>query len=599
MQSMNKRESIVVRLEGSAGDGILSMGTIVAKAAARCGFNVCTLSSFLAEVRGGQSSFQLKLGCKEISSPGNAPDIVVALNAKAVVDQAPALATPGLLICPPNSGNIPSEVVGLPVDVDALSTDESGSTRNRNLVAAGLLMAILGIDEVVAAKVVFEYFGKKSEAVAQAAQRAMKAGFAALPAHGGGLDNWQLQPSEGASRLLISGNEAVALGAIVAGVRYYAGYPITPASEIMEVLAKHLPEVGGRSVQAEDEIASLGMCIGAAFGGAKTLTATSGPGLSLMTELLGLASMAELPIVVVDVQRAGPSTGMPTKDGQGDLNMAVYGAHGDAMRVVLAPQSVGDCFKQTIHAVNTAHRFHLPVIVLSSQSLSHRMQTVELPALDEIAVYEETAYAPSGDTPSAYCRYLASDDGLPSTRSIPGTPGGMYRTGGLEHDCFGQPNFEPGQRNVNLEQRRLRMASIAREFANSPDADRPVVGRQSFALVSWGTTAGAAMEAVEALKAKGWDFGYLFPRVLWPLPTNALNDLIASGIDTLYVCEANDSQQLSKIIRANCSSALGAHGVEVVGINRDDGVPYSSADIKQALECAVGKRVDNLMQAAG
>jgi 2-oxoglutarate/2-oxoacid ferredoxin oxidoreductase subunit alpha len=596
---MDMRESMVVRLEGSAGDGILSMGTIVAKAAARCGFSVCTLSSFLAEVRGGQSTFQLKLGCQEVSSPGNAPDIVVALNAQAVVDQAPALAESGLMICPPNIAETPGHVVPLAVDFDELSTKESGATRNRNLVAAGLLMALLGIDESSALRVVHDQFNKKGEAVAEAAQRALRAGFASLPTPNAELARWRLAPSQGASRLLISGNEAVALGAIVGGVRFYAGYPITPASEIMEVTAKHLPEVGGRSVQAEDEIASLGMCIGAAFGGAKTLTATSGPGLSLMTELLGLAAMAELPIVVVDVQRAGPSTGMPTKDGQGDLNIAVYGAHGDAPRVVLAPQSVSDCFNDTIRAVNIAHQFHVPVIVLSSQSLSHRMQTVALPALDELTLYDEPLFSSSGEASTAYCRFASTIDGQSSKRSVPGTPGGMYRTGGLEHDSFGHPSFEPTQRIANNTRRRQRMEAVEHHFANSAMADRAVIGRQPFGIVSWGTTAGAAMEAVQELKAEGWDFGYLFPRVLWPLPTSALAELIGSGIRTLYVCEANDSQQFAQLIRANCVSDLSAHGVEIVGITRDDGVPYSSAEIKLALLHAVSKKADNLMQAAG
>lgn len=593
------RESMVVRLEGSAGDGILSMGTIVAKAAARCGFNVCTLSSFLAEVRGGQSSFQLKLGSREVSSPGNSPDIVVALNDQAVVDQVHALVAEGLLICPPNSSELPSGVVALTVDFDVVSTSESGSTRNRNLVAAGLLMQLLGIDEATAVQVVHEHFSKKGDEVAAAAQRALHAGFVASPAQNVELGRWRLKPSQGPSRLLISGNEAVALGAIVGGVRFYAGYPITPASEIMEVLAKYLPEVGGRSLQAEDEIASLGMCIGAAFGGAKALTATSGPGLSLMTELLGLAAMAELPIVVVNVQRAGPSTGMPTKDGQGDLNIAVYGGHGDSPRVVLAPQSVSDCFKETIRAVNIAHEFHLPVIVLSSQSLSHRMQTVELPALDDIALYAEPLFSSDGDASAAFCRYQPTPGGRASTRSIPGTPGGMYRTGGLEHDIFGQPSFEPVQRVANVERRQERLVAVEQSLTNAVAADRAVIGSKPFGFISWGTTAGAAMEAVEELKTEGWNLGYLFPRVLWPLPSQALGELIASGIDTLYVCEANESQQFTKLIRANCASALQTHGVDVVGITRDDGVPYSSAEIKQALQSAVGKRVDNLMQAAG
>ncbi|HMA95130.1 MAG TPA: 2-oxoacid:acceptor oxidoreductase family protein, partial [Polyangiaceae bacterium] len=284
------RDCIVVRLEGSAGDGVLSMGTIVAKTAARCGFSVCTLSSFLAEVRGGQSSFQLKIGCADVTSPGAAPDVVVALNAKAVANQVAALTPSGLMLCPPGTQDNGHPIQHLVIDYDEVATIESGTTRNRNLVAAGALMHVLGIDLTTACSVVHEAFAKKSQAIVVAAEGALRAGYALELLQTSDFSAWRLNPALGPSRLLLSGNEAVALGSIVAGVRFFAGYPITPASEIMEVLAKHLPEVGGRALQAEDEIASLGMCIGAAFGGARSLTATSGPGLSLMTELLGLAS---------------------------------------------------------------------------------------------------------------------------------------------------------------------------------------------------------------------------------------------------------------------------------------------------------------------
>lgn len=591
------RESIVVRFEGSAGDGILSMGSIVAKTAARCGFHVCTLSSFLAEVRGGQSSFQLKIGFSEVTSPGDAPDIVVALNAKAVASQVGALDDSGLLICPADSDG-PEPVTRLRVDFDAVATSETGSTRNRNLVAAGMLLKVLGIHLETACAIVRAAFSKKSGAIATAAEGALRAGYTLPLALDSTLARWNVRaPAVVRPRLLLSGNEAIALGSIVGGVRFFAGYPITPASEIMEVLAKHLPEIGGRSLQAEDEIASLGMCIGAAFGGAKALTATSGPGLSLMTELLGLASIAELPLVVVDVQRAGPSTGMPTKDGQGDLNLAVYGAHGDAPRIVIAPQSVSDCFHDAVRAVNLAHRFHLPVIVLSSQSLSHRMQTVELPALQAISNYEEPLYARNEMSKEPFRRYQPTTDGSPSVRSIPGIPGGMYRTGGLEHDEFGQPKFDAAQRNANVARRRRRMALIERAFSSGEERERSMQGNQPFALVSWGSTAGPAREALEMLHAeKGWDVGHFFPRCLWPLPSSALEALLASGIDTLFVCEANDSQQLAKLIGANYADTLRTQGVKIVSITRDDGIPFAAAEIAKRLKQCVNDRSDARLQ---
>lgn len=587
---MTMRDSIVVRFEGSAGDGVLSMGSIVAKTAARCGFHVCTLSSFLAEVRGGQSSFQLKIGVSDVTSPGDAPDVVVALNAKAVASQVGSLDGSGLLMCPPDTEGV-EHVTRLRVDYDNVAITESGSTRNRNLVAAGVLMNVLGIDLETGCSVVRNAFAKKSEGIIIAAEGALRAGYTLPFAAELALSRWHLnQPAAGPSRLLLSGNEAVALGSIVGGVRFFAGYPITPASEIMEVLAKHLPEVGGRSLQAEDEIASLGMCIGAAFGGARALTATSGPGLSLMTELLGLASIAELPLVIVDVQRAGPSTGMPTKDGQGDLNLAVYGAHGDAPRIVIAPQSVSDCFHDAVRAVNLAHRFHLPVLVLSSQSLSHRMQTIELPSLDEISNYQEPLFQPSADGSEPFRRYQPTNDGSPSVRSIPGIPGGMHRTGGLEHDESGQPKFDAAQRNSNLARRRQRMNLVERHFITGEDRERCTLGDQRFALVSWGSSAGPAREALAMLNHEhGYRVAHFFPRCLWPLPIQAFDELLRSGIDTLIVCEANDSQQLAKLILANCAESVQARRIKVVNITRDDGIPFTAADIAKRLQQCVSR----------
>jgi 2-oxoglutarate ferredoxin oxidoreductase subunit alpha len=588
---MEMRDSIVMRFEGSAGDGILSLGTIVAKTAARCGFHACTLSSFSAEVRGGQSTFQLHIGCQEVTSPGDAPALVVALNEQAVKNQLGSLTTPGLLLCPPGSESSRAGVTDVAVDYDAAAKATCGDTRNRNLIGGGVLIRLLGMDLETACSVVRDTFAKKGEAVVSATTGALRAGYA-LPLSEKVLSaGFALKSVSSPARLLLSGNEAVALGAVVAGVRFYAGYPITPASEIMEMLAKHLPEVGGRAVQAEDEIASLGMCIGAAFGGVKNLTATSGPGLSLMTELLGLAAMSELPVVVVNVQRSGPSTGMPTKDGQADLNLAVYGAHGDAPRIVLAPQSVSDCFNDTIAAVNLAHRFHIPVIVLSSQSLSHRLQTIELPELDSITVYEEPLYDPKASPDQPYKRYLATENGATSPRSVPGIENGMYRTGGLEHDEFGQPRFDDVQRNANVTRRRERMTAIQRYLANNKTAANSVLGKESFAFVSWGTTAGPAREALATLKTlEGLDVGCLFPRQLWPVPSKALSELIASGIKTLYVCEANDSQQFTKLICANCADELRVHGVEVVPITRDDGNPFTATDIVARLKQSLRER---------
>ncbi len=467
------------------------------------------------------------------------------------------------------------------VDWKGLAVDAGATPRSQNIVAAGFAGAVVGLKCEVLEAIVARRFAKDAE-VAAANVRAVKAGFDRVSTLLNGTGQARrLAPACSKPLLLMSGNEAVALGALVGGVRFYAGYPITPASEIMEVLAKHLPHVGGHFIQAEDEIAALAMCLGASFGGKPAMTATAGPGLSLMCELIGLSGMAEVPVVIADVQRAGPSTGMPTKDAQGDLNIAVYGSHGDAPRVVLAAQTVADCFDQTVRAVNIAQKYHVPVILLSSQAISHSQETVELPALDAIAVYEEPFYR--GPEDGEYRRYREVAEGHASLRAIPGSPGGMHRTGGLEHDESGQPCAEAANRVAMVERRAQRMKAIAEEAARE-SCTLPMSGHGRAALIGWGRAASSAKEALAALHETGRELGSFFPHMLWPLPSKPFEDLIAAGAEVLYVCETNASGQFAHLIRSQLSSILVAHGVEVVSITKDDGTPLSSDEIQEHVE---------------
>ncbi len=581
---MGFRESIAIKFEGSAGDGILTMGKLVARAAARSGYHVSTHSSFLAQVRGGQSSFQLRVGKDEVLTPGDRPEVVVALNHEAAVKRGAMVSEQGLVFHPRLSNGaklaLPSDSTGIPFDYEKLA-EKGGSKRSKNLIPVGILTHMLGLDPAIGAQTIRDALGKKDPERSETNVRVFEVGLEAAQAHERLLSGFRLPDTSHAPQLLMSGNEAAALGAIAGGVRFYSGYPITPASEVMEYLAKHLPRFGGRVIQAEDEIAALGMCIGAAFGGVRACTATSGPGLSLMAELIGLAAMAELPVVVLDVQRAGPSTGMPTKDGQGDLNLAVYGTHGDVPRVVIAPQSVADCFHNMIQAVNIAHEFQIPVVVLSSQSLSHALQTVELPDLDQLETYEEPVY--QGPEEGEFIRFQRTPDGRPSKRSIPGTPGGMYRTGGLEHDESGYPSFEPEDRNEMVERRTARTKALATAFSDSVESDDLLIGRHHIGVLAWGRTAAVAREVVARMRGKGWEIGHLFPHMLWPLPDRALRKFLTSGLQTLFVCEANSGQQFAQLIRAHYSAELTAHEIEVIGITKDDGNPFLSEEIREQL----------------
>jgi 2-oxoglutarate/2-oxoacid ferredoxin oxidoreductase subunit alpha len=576
------RNSLVIRFDGQAGDGVLSIGKVLAKSAACSGYHVLTQSFFSSEVRGGASTFQVRLGCSPILSPGDSPEVVIALDNDGAKKHAPALAPDGLVMHPPGCDAVE---LGLSesqeshcLDWKALALAAGATVRSQNMVAAGFAGALVGLDRAVIEATVAKQFARDAD-VAAANVRAAVAGFESVSRvlNGSGLAR-QLGPAQDQALMLMSGNEAVAMGALVANVRFYAGYPITPASEIMEVMARHLPSVGGKFIQAEDEIAALAMCLGASFGGQSSFTATSGPGLALMCELISTSGMAEIPVVITDVQRAGPSTGMPTKDGQADLNIAVYGTHGDAPRVVLAAQTVADCFHQMIRAVNIAQKHHVPVILLSSQAISHSQETVELPNLDRLPIYEEAFYP--GPEAGEFRRYGETKDGEASIRSLPGTLGGMHRTTGLEHDETGRPCSDPENRVRMMERRAERVRAIAHEQCPLEQPEIHSGDTYQFGLVGWGRAASAAREALSALRFDGHELAAFFPRLLWPLPAAGFEQMFAAGVHTLFVCETNSSGQFAQLIRAQLAPQLVAHGVRVVEITKDDGTPMTQHDIQ-------------------
>jgi 2-oxoglutarate ferredoxin oxidoreductase subunit alpha len=587
---MNDDQSIILRFDGDSGDGILSMGRIAARAAARMGYHVNTYTTFPPSVRGGPVTFQVRLGRRRLLSQGSAPDVHVTLNHQALVDYGRQAPAGSVLLYPADEASIDpfvrEGVRAVPVAFKAMTQEATGSTRGQNILAMGVAAALAGLDKERLAGVLDDTFGKKGEKVIAMNRAALDAGYAEGLKHAEMTAALRFKPADPRPRMLVTGNEAVAMGALTAGVRFFAGYPITPASEVMEWLAKYLPKVGGEMIQAEDEIASLAMCIGAAYGGVKSMTATSGPGLSLMMELLGLAGMMELPVTIVDVQRAGPSTGMPTKEAQGDLFQAALGTHGEVPKIVVSPRTVADCFTQTIWAVNAAHRYQVPVVVLSSQSLSHRMETVDLPNPDEIEIYEEPLYQGhegNGERPEAFKRFAMTEGGRPSLRAIPGTPGAMFRAGGLEHDELGNPNFNPEMRQANVERRRERMRLMAADFDALANEDMHLSGDLPIGVVSWGSTASIALEMLETLAKGGVDLPYLFPRVLWPLPDRAMRRFLSSGVRTLLVVELNAMRQFAELIKARYVEDLAKHGVRVLSITKDSGLPFTPLEIHRCI----------------
>jgi 2-oxoglutarate ferredoxin oxidoreductase subunit alpha len=405
-----------------------------------------------------------------------------------------------------------------------------------NMVALGILGRLSGLGLSALTQACRKVLAKKGEAVSAAAVRCIEAGYAAV------MDRpplWQLPVINKQPRWNISGNEACGLGGLRGGVRFVAAYPITPASDMLEWLAPRLEKLGGSLLQAEDELASINMVIGASFGGVPAMTATSGPGLSLMAEGLGLAVASEIPLVVIDVTRVGPSTGIPTKSEQSDLNLALYGQHGDAPHLVLAPLGITDCAFTTEWAVGLAERLQSPAIVLTDQFLGqNRAITAPAPAG---AFGLQRKGAGSCDEP--YRRYRLTPDGV-SCMGIPGQAGCLYTSEGLEHDQRGDPSSLALDHQEQSDKRRDKLEA----FDYGPRWVE-TEGEGELCLLTWGSCAGVVFEAARRLRSRGIEVRVIAVRLLAPLPDKSLRELLEDSARILVV-EQNHSAQFFHYLHA-------------------------------------------------
>ena len=382
---MPEAESISIAILGSGGAGALTAGNFLLEAACAAGWHGLLTRTVGPQIRGGEAAALLRLATGPVECPPEHIDLLIGidwLNAHRFGAEIEAVPH-SLVISDPRGGDLPAtvgrsgaRVVEVPIKEMAKAIPDG----RPNMIALGIAAGLLGLAQDVVMPVIEKRLADKGAAAVEASRAGLKAGMTAAASLDFGLRLARAEPVGGAKRWLVSGNETAGLGAIRGGVRFAAAYPITPASEILEWLAPNLPKVGGVLFQAEDELAAINMIIGASYGGTPALTATSGPGLSLMMEALGLATASEIPIVVVDVMRAGPSTGIPTKSEQSDLNIAVYGFHGDAPHLVLAPQSIGDCLFTTQWGVHLAEMLQVPAIVLSDQFTGQAVAAIDRPA---------------------------------------------------------------------------------------------------------------------------------------------------------------------------------------------------------------------------
>jgi len=532
-----------VAIAGSGGAGVMTAGTLLLEAAARAGLYGLMVRTSGPQIRGGEAAALLRLGQRPVATLDDRFDLLLAidwLNLNRFADEIP-LGAASLLVGDSDAGEAPAALLAGGARLAALPLKKLAKAAGGwvNMVALGLTGACVGIPQA-ALEAALRASWKRDAGALQANLDALARGFAAAAELGQPLPAPLAPPgSAPAGRWLLSGNEAAGCGALRGGVRFVAAYPITPATELLEWMAPALARVGGTLLQAEDELASVNMIIGASYGGVPSLTATAGPGLALMAEGIGLAVAAEVPIVVVDVMRGGPSTGIPAKSEQSDLSFAVDGLHGDAPRLVLAPTSIADCLSTTEWAVQLAEALQAPALVLSDQFMGQSRAVI-----DRIAQPAEPAarLTAAAHTPE-YKRYADTPSGV-SPMAIPGTPGNVYTADGLEHTERGIPSSGAADHRKQLAKRERK---LAQHDYGSRWAD--VEGDGELAVITFGSTTGAVREAVARAAARGVKLRLIALRLIAPLQPAALAQALA-GVRAVLVVEQNHGGQLLRYLRS-------------------------------------------------
>ena len=535
------RHSVSVALAGSGGAGVMTAGNMLLEAAAHAGYYGLMTRTSGPQIRGGEAAAMVRVSTFATDSQDDRFHALAAIdwqNVGRFAAEIP-LDPASLLVADPAQGEPPEAFTRtgarrLSVEFKALAKTVPGGWPN--MVALGLLGGLMGLLEASLAHAVTRATKKGGDALA-ASLAAMKLGMAQAGGIGHALR--LAPPAPAGKRWLISGNEAAGFGALRGGVRFVAAYPITPATELLEWMSPALTKVGGALVQAEDELASINMILGASYGGVPSLTATSGPGLSLMIEALGLGVAAEIPIVVVDVMRTGPSTGIATKTEQADLNIALYGMHGDAPHIVIAPNSVADCMAATQWAVSLAERVQTPAIVLSDQYFGQARAIVERP---RDTAFDGTRLRASPHAPE-YKRYALTASGV-SPMAIPGTPGVTYTADGLEHNERGTPSSQAADHLAQLEKRQRKLASL-----DCGEHWASLEGEGDIAVLTWGSCTAPVREAFARAKADGVRARLVSLRLLAPAQPERLKQALA-GVKRVLVVEQSFSGQFYRYLRA-------------------------------------------------
>jgi 2-oxoglutarate/2-oxoacid ferredoxin oxidoreductase subunit alpha len=537
------------KVGGQQGEGIDSTGEIFAIALNRLGYYLYGYRHFSSRIKGGHTNNKIRVSTKPVSAISDDLDILIAFDQETIDVNAHELRRGGVIIG--DSKFSPKAPEGMDVRLFSVPftelAEQLGTSLMKNMVAVGSSIAILGLPLDIFKDVVTEMFIRKGQKIVDKNLEAIAKGAEYVNKESGGsLPEFQLEAADGKKRMFMIGNDAVALGAVAAGARFMPAYPITPASEIMEYLTKKLPEFGGSVIQTEDEIAAVTMAIGANYGGVRALTASSGPGLSLMMEAIGLAGMTETPLVIVDTQRGGPSTGLPTKQEQSDVNAMIWGTHGEIPKVIIAPSTAEEAFYDTIQAFNVAEELQLPVIVLEDLQLAMGKQTVEPLDYNRIEirrgklVNEELPATESG----LFKRYEVTEDGV-SPRVVPGMKNGIHHVTGVEHNEVGRPSEATANRQAQMDKRFRKLQNLRVDQPITIDGNHET---PDLLIIGMGSTRGAIDEAIVRMENDGLKVNHLHVRLLWPFPTEEVRPYVEKA-KKVIVLENNATGQLANLVK--------------------------------------------------
>jgi 2-oxoglutarate ferredoxin oxidoreductase subunit alpha len=597
-------ERVTIRFAGDSGDGMQLTGTQFTRTAAVFGNDISTLPDFPAEIRApagslpGVSGFQISFSSSDIHTPGDQPDVLVAMNPAALKTNIGDLPAGGALIVnsdaftqanlnkaayasnPLTDGSLkPYTVFEIPIStlnersLDGLDMTTKQKDLTKNFFALGLMFWLYERSMEPTIHWIEQKFSARP-VVVDANKRALKAGYAFGETTEAFHTHYRVKPAKlppGTYRN-ITGNEAAALGFLTASrladrQLFYGSYPITPASDILHQLSGY-KAFGVKTFQAEDEIAAIGAAIGASYGGALAMTASSGPGIALKTEAMGLAVMVELPLVVIDVQRAGPSTGMPTKNEQADLLQVMFGRNSDSPLPIVAPATPGECFDYAVEACRLALKYMTPVVYLSDAFLATGSEPWRIPSLADLPDISVS----NATDPATYRPYKRDPDTLARPWAVPGTPGLEHRIGGLEKaDVTGNVSYDPDNHHRMQMLRQAKVAGIADDI---PPLEVFGPNTGDLLILGWGSTYGAIRSAVERLDADGRSVAHAHLRYLNPFPANA--EAVLRRFKRVLIPEVNLGQ-LSMLIRAK-------YLVDAVGYNRVRGKPFRIAEIIEEAE---------------